>query len=1024
MAELAECALDLAVDKGLSAFFSDETPRPFTDAEIEQISCLLESQDTSWGRAPRTYIVLRTIGRLDLLKDLLELGFTDLWFPVEARSLPPTLEPPVRRAIVQAQHVVLTKSLDLEMGENGRHRHFGKEDPLPFRIQKRLGCGGYSQVDLIKSNISCKEYALKRIPRRTAFWYKSKPAVKLFAAEMQLIKALKHRHIVEFMGSFTDPKYLGMIMSPVAEMNLAEYMDVLSTPQSSQNFGSLRSFFGCLATAIQYLHDQSIRHRDIKPQNILIHGGNVLFTDFGLSKDYSGDSGSTTSGMTAMTPRYSAPEVTAGDPRNTSADIWSLGCVFLEMVVILKRSSIAFMRDYLSRNGTKEEFISRNLQATHSFIEQLHDLGVPQDNRMLTISKSMLEIERDLRPTAAQTVTQITTPFGEDVSATMFCGICCLAEEAFSDSHDSLSDDMEDHHAEFVRSDSATSIYDSEPLVVPSPEHLDTEALTGAAITVQSMPEVGACPTKPTAETQQGSPFSPFDFFDGTIDSELSLAPFSQEGERVAEIASSQGSDVTDDTHISLTQSSGERHASSLSNELTTPPQREVLGYQSSQHQYRQDEPIDGITVASNSPQENKFRSRTQQDLLDGPSPIAGPYHPDPVASRKYESGQPSPSSPVYQFNQFAEPAAASDPDYASSTQIFVGKVRSAVRYRKSSPDNPSSGSWWRRRLFDEISEKEVESFMPRQTSSARPRLINLTPVEVLSHHPAARQTLPGAVFEKPLHEGVFAAVEVLPTTGNGICGQGKTRYIPIVVLECVKYLKNNSEWTQTTMAPKLKSTIGARGISDGHLDFHIPSNQDALINLKERFENPPHFGLGQDWPSPNTAQDAASLLLYYLKSLGDPIIPFQFLDTFRDPSQAKARLSDAKRLVIYRQLVALLYPVQRDLLLYLLDFLHAFSTSAVDTDLLAIRFLNAFFRAPDNDLAMLFERNDLRTTLRTIVFLIGYRDGLEVDGEGAPVGRIWCEEAVPDKQMASRPLMLLPTRSESDVVLALEQLS
>lgn len=317
MADITVPATDLAGEKLCIQLSSNDETKPLSDAEIEQISTLLESQSSGWSKAPRTYIVLWNIGRLDLFHDLLELGFSDFCFPVEPTALPPSLEPSVRRAVVQCQRIILTKSVDLEKGENGRHRHFGKDDHLPFRIQKRLGAGGYSQVDLIKSRISFKEYALKRIPRWTAFWNNSRQAVRQFAADMQLIKALKHRHIVQFVGSYTDPKYLGMIISPVADMNLAEYMDLLAGNHGLPNFTSLRSFFGCLATPLQYLHDHSIRDRDIKPQNILIEGGNVLFTEFRLSKDYSGDSGSTTSGMTAMTPRYLAPEVAAGDPQNT-----------------------------------------------------------------------------------------------------------------------------------------------------------------------------------------------------------------------------------------------------------------------------------------------------------------------------------------------------------------------------------------------------------------------------------------------------------------------------------------------------------------------------------------------------------------------------------------------------------------------------------------------------------------------------------------------------------------------------------
>lgn len=364
---------------------------------------------------------------------------------------------------------------------------------------------------------------------------------------MQLIKALKHRHIVQFVGSYTDPKYLGMIISPVADMNLAEYMDLLAGNHGLPNFTSLRSFFGCLATALQYLHDHSIRHRDIKPQNILIEGGNVLFTDFGLSKDYSGGSGSTTSGMTAMTPRYSAPEVAAGDPRNTLADIWSLGCVYLEMVTVLKGFSIAWMRGFFSSRGTKEPYISRNYEATASLIEKLHDSQDLQDNRILVMSQNMLGFDRTSRPTAADVVSRIKTPSGDDLSATMYCGICCLADEAVSDSEDSLTDDM------------GIIMEDSEHLDDPSdlgisalPTLIEEHAVASQVSEPQVpnlVPESGGSRIGPgdqsyqsdgagsTAESNESSSLSALESsFEHRIDTEFSFTPFSLETDSLSGI--------------------------------------------------------------------------------------------------------------------------------------------------------------------------------------------------------------------------------------------------------------------------------------------------------------------------------------------------------------------------------------------------------------------------------------------------------------------------------------------------------
>jgi serine/threonine protein kinase len=100
----------------------------------------------------------------------------------------------------------------------------------------------------------------------------------------------------------------------------------------------LRQAFGCLLQGLQYMHQRRIRHKDIKPSNILIHHGQVIYTDFGLSFDSSMFENSTTNEITAMTRRYASPELINGLPRNSSSDVFSLGCVFVEMLAAMTKA--------------------------------------------------------------------------------------------------------------------------------------------------------------------------------------------------------------------------------------------------------------------------------------------------------------------------------------------------------------------------------------------------------------------------------------------------------------------------------------------------------------------------------------------------------------------------------------------------------------------------------------------------------------------------------------------------------------
>lgn len=119
----------------------------------------------------------------------------------------------------------------------------------------------------------------KRIHRAFALRGRETKGMLEFINEIQIVKRLKHNHIVQFVGSYTDMQYLGLIMSPVAEMNLAEYSKQCTTSGHPQ----LRLLFEFLAMALEYLHSQGVRHKGIKLNNILIKGGQVFLADFGLS---------------------------------------------------------------------------------------------------------------------------------------------------------------------------------------------------------------------------------------------------------------------------------------------------------------------------------------------------------------------------------------------------------------------------------------------------------------------------------------------------------------------------------------------------------------------------------------------------------------------------------------------------------------------------------------------------------------------------------------------------------------------
>ncbi|KAH7393818.1 hypothetical protein DE146DRAFT_107807 [Phaeosphaeria sp. MPI-PUGE-AT-0046c] len=87
--------------------------------------------------------------------------------------------------------------------------------------------------------------------------------------------------------------------------------------------------FGCLADGLTYVHSHTMRHKDIKPQDILVHHGRIIFTDFEICSRRKQSSHHDYWYGRSVNERYCAPKVIKHLLRNRNSDILSLRCVFL-----------------------------------------------------------------------------------------------------------------------------------------------------------------------------------------------------------------------------------------------------------------------------------------------------------------------------------------------------------------------------------------------------------------------------------------------------------------------------------------------------------------------------------------------------------------------------------------------------------------------------------------------------------------------------------------------------------------------
>ena len=275
-----------------------------------------------------------------------------------------------------------------------------------FQFIDILGSGRFGKVikvrlktdDIGYGGYRIRNFALKLLRKPTLRGSSNRRStVQEFKTELQHLRKCDHTHMLEFKASFTDQNDFGILLLPVTERNLQHVLDEIIQENNlytdNKSRKSLERAIGCLLEAVRYLHENlSIRHRDLKPSNILVaQHGKVIICDFGSAYDWEpADLEESTERSQAGTRKYKAPEVRQDiniDPpprHNRSADIFSLGCVFLEILTVLSGETL----DDMARYTTDENLsyaenwdYSSSLEGVGRWvkkIQQYEDNGIPR----------------------------------------------------------------------------------------------------------------------------------------------------------------------------------------------------------------------------------------------------------------------------------------------------------------------------------------------------------------------------------------------------------------------------------------------------------------------------------------------------------------------------------------------------------------------------------------------------------------------------------------------------------------------
>ncbi|KAJ2968051.1 hypothetical protein NQ176_g9367 [Zarea fungicola] len=219
--------------------------------------------------------------------------------------------------------------------------------------------------------------------------------------EVKILHSARHHHVIKLVHTYFQPQAEQMrfcIVMDRADTNLEAYLK----RKLPHNTDTPLHWFGCLVAAVRHIHDLGIRHRDIKPSNILVKAGQVLLTDFGISQMGLGKTMPTTdfARNAARTKEYCAPEVDQGRTRGRSADIFSLGAVFLEMYLAWYNPEERKKLNEMLRTSESRSY-SKHIHKVSDMLRRILaelDKGTWQ-HVILRLSMAMLGPDRDQRPT-------------------------------------------------------------------------------------------------------------------------------------------------------------------------------------------------------------------------------------------------------------------------------------------------------------------------------------------------------------------------------------------------------------------------------------------------------------------------------------------------------------------------------------------------------------------------------------------------------------------------------------------------
>jgi serine/threonine protein kinase len=215
-----------------------------------------------------------------------------------------------------------------------------------------------------------------------------------FLQEFEIIAGIDHPNVVRIFDLGVADDHAFIAMEYLANGRLSDRLgQALPPPRAIEYLAQIGSALGAV-------HNTGILHRDLKPANIMFRDdGSVVLIDFGLAKWMKLEAALTGQGQIFGTPYYMSPEQGHAELTDERADLYSLGCIFYEMLTGLRpyTSSTAMGVIYLHANAARPR-LEPELAAYQPLLDRLTAI-MPED-RFSTAAELLEAIEARTDPAA------------------------------------------------------------------------------------------------------------------------------------------------------------------------------------------------------------------------------------------------------------------------------------------------------------------------------------------------------------------------------------------------------------------------------------------------------------------------------------------------------------------------------------------------------------------------------------------------------------------------------------------------